>query len=154
MWRIARSPFAAALRAIRENETRALFIGIPVRRYRWYAFILSALFVGLAGGLYGQLARQITPEQLHWLFSAKLVFATVLGGTQRFLGPILGAFAFTGLDEVASHWTYGRNTAFGVLLIVVILAFPRGISGGLADLARMIGLLPGRRGHGGTSRDR
>lgn len=138
LWRISRSPFGAALRAIRENPTRALFIGIPVRRYRWFAFLLSALFVGLAGGLYGQLARQITPEQLHWLFSARLVLATVLGGMQAFAGPILGAFAFTGLDELASRWTFGRNTAFGVLLILVILAFPRGIAGGIADLARMV----------------
>ena len=111
LWRISRSPFGLALKAIRENETRAAHIGIPVRQYRWYAFILSGVFMGVAGGLYGQLARQITPEQLHWLFSAQLVLATVLGGTRQFLGPVLGAFAFIGLDEVASHWTVGRNLA-------------------------------------------
>ncbi|NIR45272.1 MAG: branched-chain amino acid ABC transporter permease, partial [Gammaproteobacteria bacterium] len=76
LWRLDRSPFGNALKAIRDNEQRAVFIGLPVRRYRWLAFVISAAFVGLAGGLYGQLARQITPEQLHWLFSAKLVLAT------------------------------------------------------------------------------
>jgi branched-chain amino acid transport system permease protein len=129
LWRITRSPFGSALRAIRDNETRAMFIGIPVWRYRWSAFILSGFFVGLAGGLYGQLARQITPDQLHWLFSAQLVLATVLGGTQQFAGPVLGAFAFIGVDEVASRWTVGRNMAFGLLLLAVIFAFPRGIAG-------------------------
>ena len=71
LWRISASPFGYALRAIRDNETRAAFIGIPVQQYRWYAFTLSGLFMGVAGGLYGQLARQITPEQcsrqsLYW----------------------------------------------------------------------------------------
>jgi branched-chain amino acid transport system permease protein len=134
LWRISRSPFGQALRAIRENDTRAAFIGIPVWRYRWGAFILSGLFTGLAGALYGQLARQITPEQLHWLFSGQLVLATVLGGTRHFLGPVLGAFAFVWLDEIASQWAVGRYAAFGALLIIVIFVFPRGIAGGLVTL--------------------
>lgn len=135
LWRISRSPFGQALRAIRDNETRAAFIGIPVWRYRWSAFILSGVFVGLAGALYGQLARQITPEQLHWIFSAQLVLATVLGGTRHFLGPVIGAFAFAGLDEVASRWTVGRGLVFGLLLIAVVLLFPRGIAGTAIALA-------------------
>lgn len=130
LWRISRSPFGQALRAIRDNDTRAAFIGIPVWQYRWHAFMISGFFTGLAGSLYGQLARQITPEQLYWLFSAQLVLATVLGGTRHFLGPVLGAFAFVGLDEIASRWTVGRYMTFGVLLIVVVFAFPRGIAGG------------------------
>lgn len=134
LWRISASPFGQALRAIRDNETRAAFIGIPVRRYRWFAFILSGLFVGVAGGLYGELARQITPEQLHWLFSAKLVLATVLGGTRHFLGPVVGAFLFLGLDELASQWTVGRYMAFGILLIVVVLVLPQGIAGGFVAI--------------------
>lgn len=134
LWRISASPFGQALRAIRDNETRAAFIGIPVRRYRWFAFVLSGLFVGVAGGLYGELARQITPEQLHWLFSAKLVLATVLGGSRHFLGPVLGAFLFLGLDELASHWTVGRYMAFGVLLIVVVLVLPQGMAGGFVAI--------------------
>jgi branched-chain amino acid transport system permease protein len=138
LWWISASPFGQALRAIRDNETRAAFIGIPVWQYRWYAFILSGFFMGLAGGLYGQLARQITPDQLHWLFSAKLVLATVLGGTRHFLGPVLGALAFVGLDELASQWTVGRYMIFGVLLIIVVLAFPRGIVGGVVDLMHAV----------------
>ncbi len=132
LWRISASPFGYALRAIRDNETRAAFIGIPVQQYRWYEFTLSGLFMGVAGGLYGQLARQITPEQLHWLFSAKLVLATVLGGTRHLLGPILGAFGFSALDEIAAQWSVGRYAVFGILLIAVVLGLPTGIAGGLA----------------------
>jgi len=138
LWRISHSPFGQALKAIRDNEIRAAFIGIPVWQYRWYAFIISGFFVGLAGGLYGQLARQITPEQLHWIFSAQLVLAIVLGGTRHFLGPILGAFVFVGLDEFASRWTVGRNLAFGVLLIIVVFVFPRGIAGAVIALTKMV----------------
>jgi branched-chain amino acid transport system permease protein len=138
LWRISRSPFGQALKAIRDNEIRAAFIGISVWKYRWYAFILSGFFVGLAGGLYGQLARQITPEQLHWIFSAQMVLAIVLGGTRHFLGPILGAFVFVGLDEFASRWTAGRSLAFGILLIFVVFVFPRGIVGAVTALTKMV----------------
>ncbi len=89
------------------------------------AFVVSAAFVGLAGGLYGPLALQITPDQLHWLFSAQLVLATVLGGTRDFLGPVLGAFAYVALDEVSSSWIFGRRAIPGLLLIAVVLVFPR-----------------------------
>ena len=133
LWRIDRSPFGRALRAIRDNETRAAFIGIAVWQYRWAAFVLAGLFMGVAGALYGQLARQITPEQLHWFFSAQLLLATVLGGSRHFPGPILGAFAFVWLDELASHFPVGRSMMFGLLLILVVLLFPRGIAGGIAD---------------------
>lgn len=134
LWRIDRSVFGKALRAIRDNEVRAAHIGIPVRRLRWYAFTISGAFVGLAGGLYGQLSRQITPEQLHWLYSAKLVLAGVLGGTREFLGPILGAFVLEGLENVALRWTMLHNLVLGLLLIAVILVFPRGISGAVVVL--------------------
>ena len=136
LWRIGASPFGQALRAIRDNEMRAAFIGIPVWQYRWRAFIISGVFAGLAGSLYGQLARQITPDQLHWLFSAKLILAIVLGGTRHFLGPVLGAFVFVLLDEVATPWAVGRYMMFGALLIVFVFAFPRGMTGAFMALTQ------------------
>lgn len=134
LWRISRSPFGMALRAIRDNEERAAFVGIPVRRYRWYAFIVSAAFAGLAGGLFGQLDRQVTPEYLHWLFSAKLVLAIVLGGMRHFLGPVVGALAFVGLQEIAARFTLLHGAILGALLIAVVRLLP----GGLVDGARML----------------
>lgn len=129
LWRISRSPFGKALRAIRDNETRAACIGLPLRRYRWYAFIISGAFVGLAGGLHGQLDRQITTEHLDWLYSAELILVTVLGGTRHFAGPILGAVAFEVLHTVASPWIERRGMVLGLLLIAVVFAFPGGMAG-------------------------
>ena len=135
LWRIGRSPFGMALRAIRDNDTRAAFIGIPVRRYRWQAFVLSGLVTGLAGGLYGQLSRQITPEQLHWLFSAQLVLAIILGGTRQFLGPVAGAFGFAVLEDLSSRVTEYRGLVLGLLLVAVVFVFPGGLAGAATRLA-------------------
>lgn len=143
LWRVVRSPFGMALCATRDNDVRAAFVGIPVRTYRWRAFVLSGAITGLAGGLYGQLDRQVTPEQLDWLFSAKLVVATIIGGTRWFLGPVVGAVVFMALQHVASWSTLSHGLILGGLLIVVVFACP----GGLVEAtARLFGraMRPGR----------
>ncbi|HET9491474.1 MAG TPA: branched-chain amino acid ABC transporter permease [Methylomirabilota bacterium] len=122
MWRLVRSPFGTALRAIRDNATRAACVGIPVRSYRWRAFVISAMFTGLAGGLTGQLDRQITPQQLDWFFSIQLVVATVLGGPGRFFGPVGGAFLVVALKEVALRFALYHNAILGVLLVAIVIA--------------------------------
>ncbi len=129
LWRITHSPFGKALQAIRDNERRAVCIGLPVHRYRWYAFIISGTFAGLAGGLFGQLSRQITPDQLHWLLSAELVMATILGGTRYFWGPVLGALGFVFLEELSFGFTRYRSLILGVLLVFLVLVCPMGITG-------------------------
>jgi branched-chain amino acid transport system permease protein len=136
--RLDRSPFALALRAIRDNPTRAEALGISVPRYRWAAFALSGAVAGLAGALYGQLHRQITPDQLEWLFSAKLVAMIVIGGSREFLGPVAGAVLLVTLEEVAGRWTWGQNAILGGLLIAVGLAFPAGIAGGVRALCALL----------------
>ncbi len=128
-WVIVNSPFGKALQAIRDDEVRAACIGIRVRRYRWVAFVLSGVVMGLAGGLFGQLDRQVTPQRLHWLFSAKLALATVLGGHRLFLGPVIGAFVFTGFQEFALRFTQYTSFILGVTLIAVVLALPGGLTG-------------------------
>ncbi|RMF84488.1 MAG: branched-chain amino acid ABC transporter permease, partial [Nitrospinota bacterium] len=132
MRRIVYSPFGKALQAIRDNETRAVCIGIPVQRYRWYAFIISGAFAGLAGGLFGQLSRQITPEQLHWLLSAELVMATVLGGTRFFWGPIVGAMAFVALRDLTVGFTQYRSLLLGITLVIIVFVCPGGVAGGIS----------------------
>ena len=129
-WVVVNSPFGKALQAIRDDEVRAACIGIRVRRYRWVAFILSGVVMGLAGGLFGQLDRQVTPQRLHWLFSAKLALATVLGGHRLFLGPVIGAFVFTGFQEFALRFTQYHSFILGITLIAVVLALPGGLTGG------------------------
>lgn len=132
--RIDRSPLGLALRGIRDNEVRAAFVGVPVRRLRWRAFVVSGAIVGLAGALSGQLNRQITPQQLDWLFSAELVLAAVLGGTREFLGPVLGALLLVALQEAASRFALYRGVVLGGLLIAVVFASPAGLAGGVRDL--------------------
>jgi branched-chain amino acid transport system permease protein len=129
MWRIVRSPFGTARRAIRGNDTRAAFIGIPVRTYRWAVFVIAAAFAGLAGGLSGQVDRQVTPQQIDWLFSAQLVVATVLGGTRCFLGPVLGALIIVALREVALRFPLYHNLLLGVMLLGGVYS----LRGGLAE---------------------
>lgn len=124
LWRVSRSPFGMALRAIRDNDVRAAFVGIPVRAYRWRAFVLSGAITGLAGALYGQLDRQVTPEQLGWFFSAKLVVATILGGTRWFLGPVVGGALFVALQHVANRFALSHGLVLGGLLIATVLACP------------------------------
>lgn len=136
LWRINRSPFGLALRGIRDNDIRAEFIGIRLARYRWRAFVLSGLITGLAGCLYAELDRQVTPEQLHWLFSAKLVVAIILGGTREFLGPVVGAFGFVALQEYSLRLTIHDGLVLGVVLILAILALPGGVTGTIASMAR------------------
>jgi branched-chain amino acid transport system permease protein len=128
LWRVTRSPFGMALRAIRDNDVRAAFVGVPVRAYRWRAFVLSGTVTGLAGALYGQLDRQVTPEQLGWLFSAKLVVATIIGGTRWFLGPVAGGALFVALQHVAHRFALSHGLVLGGLLIAVGFACPGGIA--------------------------
>ena len=127
LWRVARSPFGMTLRAIRDNDVRAAFIGVPVRVYRWRAFVISGAVVGLAGGLYGQLNRQITPDELDWFFSAKLVVATIIGGTGWFLGPVVGGIAFVLLQHLANRFALSHGIVLGTMLILVVLMCPGGI---------------------------
>jgi branched-chain amino acid transport system permease protein len=129
MWRLVHSPFGLTLRAIRENPERAALVGISVGWYRWTSFVLSAVFTGLAGGLAGQLDRQVTPHQLDWPFSAYLVLAIILGGKASFWGPIAGAFAVVMLREAALRFTDYHNLLLGSLLVIVGLAAPRGLAG-------------------------
>ncbi len=138
MWVIVHSPFGKALQAIRDNETRAGFVGIPVRRYRWTAFIISGLFTALAGALWVPLNGLTTPEILYWTFSGEIVFMTVLGGFRTFMGPILGALAFNYLKVYAVASSQYWQLVLGGVLVVLVLALPAGIVGTLSNLAKKL----------------
>jgi branched-chain amino acid transport system permease protein len=129
MWVIVHSPFGKALQAIRDNETRAEFVGVQVRRYRWLAFVVSGAYTGLAGALWVPLNGLTTPDILHWTFSGRIVFFTVLGGFQTFGGPIVGAIAYNYLETYAVGYTVYWQMVLGVVLVVLVLALPAGIVG-------------------------
>jgi len=130
IWVIVNSPFGKTLQAIRDNETRANFIGVRVYRYRWLAFILSGAFTGLAGCLWGPLNGHVTPEIAYWTFSGEIVFLTVLGGFSYFSGPIIGGMIFTIIKTYAIGLTVYWSFVLGVILIFLLFVMPRGLVGG------------------------
>ena len=134
IWVIVHSPFGKALQAIRDNETRAAFIGLPVRRYRWIAFVISGCFTGLAGALWVPLNGLTTPDILYWPFSGEIVFMTVLGGFRTFTGPIVGAFAFNYLKVYAVAGSPYWQLVLGGVLVVLVLVLPTGIVGTIGRL--------------------
>ena len=129
MWIIVHSPFGKALQAIRDNETRAQFLGVRITHYRWFAFLLSGTFTGLAGILWVPLNGLVTPDILYWPFSGELVFMTVLGGFRSFTGPIIGAVVFNYLRTYAVASTEYWQMLLGIVLMVLVLALPTGIVG-------------------------
>jgi branched-chain amino acid transport system permease protein len=136
MWIIVHSPFGKALQAIRDNEIRARFLGLRIRRFRWLAFLISGIFTGLAGILWVPLNGLTTPDILYWPFSGEIVFATLLGGFRNFTGPIIGGVVFTYLKTYAVASTAYWQFLLGVVLVVLVLVLPTGIVGAAARLVR------------------
>src|SRR5207249_4466421 len=129
MWLIVHSPFGKALQAIRDNETRARFVGIRIRRYRFMAFLVSGVFTGIAGALWVPLNGLTTPDILYWPFSGEIVFMSVLGGFRNFTGPIVGAVVFNYLKTYAVGFTVYWQALMGVILVVLVMTLPTGIVG-------------------------
>jgi len=134
MLAIVNSPFGKALQSIRDNEERAEMIGIRVRRYRWYAFVISGLFTGLGGALWSFVDGHVTPEIAEWVFSGEIVYMTLLGGFMVFEGPIIGAILFTYLRLYAVATTQYWMFVIGATLIILVLVLPEGIAGGFVKL--------------------
>lgn len=130
-WRIVNSPFGKALQAIRDNPLKAESIGIPVKRYKWYAFIVSTVYSGLAGALYAPLFGHVVPDLFHFSFSGEVLFATLLGGHRIFIGPVIGAIVFTIARSYITAVTIYWPLVLGLLLVIVALFFPHGVIGTL-----------------------
>jgi len=133
--RIVASPFGLLLQASRENRERIAFVGGSVARLRLAAFVLSAAVSGLAGVLFAIFNRVATPDMAHWSFSARPVLMTVLGGAGTFLGPLVGAAAFYGLEQAVTAYTQNWMIVLGVLLVPIVILLPKGILGTATDLA-------------------
>jgi len=138
MWVIVHSPFGKTLQAIRDNEVRARFLGIRIRRFRWIAFLVSGTFTGLAGILWAPLNGLTTPDVLYWTFSGEIVFTALLGGFRNFTGPIVGGIVFTYLKTYAVATTEYWQLLLGVVLVTLVLVLPTGIVGGIALAGRRL----------------
>jgi len=140
MWVILHSPFGKALQAIRDNETRAAFLGIRIRQFRWLAFLISGTFTGLAGILWAPLNGLATPDVLYWTFSGEIVFTTLLGGFRNFTGPIVGGIVYTYLKTYAVATTEYWQALLGAVLVLLVIVLPTGIVGALSQIARRFGV--------------
>ena len=130
--RIVHSPYGQVLKAIRENEPRAVSLGYDVDKYKLLAFVLSTALAGLAGALKTLVLGFATLSDAHWSLSGEVVLMTLLGGMGTFAGPVLGAFTIIGLqnflaDRVGSWVT----VIIGVIFVVCVVAFRKGFVGEL-----------------------
>jgi branched-chain amino acid transport system permease protein len=130
--RVVHSPYGQVLKAIRENEPRAISLGYNVDRYKLLAFVLSASLAGLAGGLKSLVLHLATLQDVRWEQSGEVILMTLLGGLGTFAGPVLGAFTVVGLhnqlsDRVGS-WT---DVIIGVIFVLCVVAFRKGFVGEL-----------------------
>ena len=134
---LTQSRFGLALRAAKENETRVIASGIKPFAIRLTAFVLSGMVAGLAGALFADLNRFVSPTMLSWHMSGEIMIFVILGGVGRLAGPIAGAAVFIALEyllgPVSDHW----QALLGLLLILIVLFAPKGL----------MGLALGRRGH-------
>lgn len=130
--RVVHSPYGQVLKAIRENEARAISLGYNVDRYKLLAFVLSTALAGLAGSLKTLVLGFATLSDAHWSLSGEVVLMTLLGGMGTFAGPVLGAFTIIGLqnflaDRVGSWVT----VIIGAIFVICVVAFRRGFVGEL-----------------------
>ncbi len=126
---VLRSPFGRTLIAIRENERRARFLGIPVDQHIWISWVISCGFVSLAGALYSLVNNFVDPRALYWSQSGDFVIMAVLGGMRSFWGPLIGAAIFVVLQDYLSSQTENWMSFVGLFFVLVVLFFPRGVLG-------------------------
>ena len=131
VWRIVASPFGQALRASRDSPLRAEAIGIDVRAQQWSAFAIAGTFAGLAGALFAFSKGSISPETLSVPRSVDGLVMVLLGGVQTLTGPIWGAALFTLLEDAISREIAYWRAAIGIVILLLVLAFPQGIAGAL-----------------------
>jgi branched-chain amino acid transport system permease protein len=128
---LLRSPFGRTLLAIRENERRTRFLGVPVDQHIWMSWVISCCFVSLAGALYALLNNFVDPRALYWTQSGDFVIMAVLGGMRSFWGPLIGAAIFVVLQDYLSSQTENWMSFVGLFFVLVVLFFPRGILGAI-----------------------
>jgi branched-chain amino acid transport system permease protein len=146
--RLVGSRFGRVLRGLNDSEMRMQALGFAPYPYRLALYVIAGTLCGLAGFLLGNQAEFVSPAYMHWQRSGELILMVLLGGTGTLYGPILGAFAFSLLEEVLSRLTEHWKAILGLLLILLVLFANGGIAGAIASWRRG-GL---RLGRGGAAR--
>jgi branched-chain amino acid transport system permease protein len=123
--------FGQVLKAIRENEPRAISLGYDAEKYKFLAFVLSAALSGLAGSTKAIVFQLASLTDVHWTMSGEVVLMTLLGGMGTIFGPVVGAFAIIGLESYLASFGQWVTVITGVIFVICVLAFRRGIVGEL-----------------------
>jgi branched-chain amino acid transport system permease protein len=142
LWAFVLGERGRALRSLAQDAERAAFVGIDVYRNRVLAFALSGGIAGLCGGLAAPWIQIVTPDMSHWSHSAQPMLNTLLGGAGVYWGPVVGAFAYSGLNYATRTFAGISELIIGVILLIVILIVPTGISGAFTVLRRLIPRAP------------
>lgn len=125
--RIVLSPFGAALRLIRDNPERAMFLGIPVRRYKLAAFVISSGFTTVAGVLMSLFVSGAFPNFAYWSLSGEGLFMIMLGGVTNFFGPVLGAIILITLEGLVNAYSKYHGLVIGIVILFTVLILRKGV---------------------------
>ena len=136
IYRIIHSPFGQVLKAIRENEARAVSLGYSVDHYKLIAFVLSASLAGLAGATKALVVQLASLTDVHWSMSGEVVLMSLLGGLGTIFGPVVGAVTIIAMQNYLAQLGSWVTIVQGVIFVVCVLAFRRGIVGEFARLIR------------------
>ena len=136
IYRIVHSPFGQVLKAIRENEARAISLGYDVDRYKLMAFVLSAALAGVAGAMNALVFQLAALNNVHWSMSGEVVLMTLLGGLGTIFGPVVGAFVVLAMENYLAQLGFWVTIVQGAIFVVCVLTFRRGVIGELARLIR------------------
>jgi branched-chain amino acid transport system permease protein len=134
IYRIVHSPFGEVLKAIRENEPRAISLGYKTDRYKLVAFVLSAVFSGLAGATKALVFQLASLTDVHWTMSGEVVLMTLVGGLGTIFGPVVGATIIVAMQTYFASFGEWVPVIQGAIFVVCVLAFRRGVVGELAAL--------------------
>jgi branched-chain amino acid transport system permease protein len=137
IYRIINSPFGEVLKAIRENEQRAISLGYKTERYKLLAFVLSATLAGLAGSLKALVLQFASLTDVHWTMSGQVVLMTLVGGLGTVFGPVVGAFLIVAMQNYLASFGEWVLVIQGAIFVFCVLAFRRGIVGELASALRL-----------------
>ena len=133
IWRIVHSPFGQVLKAIRENEQRALSLGYDTDHYKHMAFILSGTLAGLAGATKALVFQLASLTDVHWSMSGEVVLMTLVGGMGTLFGPVVGAAIIVTMQNYLAELGSWVTIVQGFIFVVCVLAFRRGIIGELGN---------------------
>jgi len=133
IYRVVHSPFGQVLKAIRENESRAVSLGYDVDRYKLLAFVLSAALSGLAGATKALVFQLASLTDAHWSMSGEVVLMTLLGGLGTIFGPVAGAAIIITMENYLSQLGAWVSVVQGVIFVICVLAFRRGVIGEIAN---------------------